>query len=270
MKRWWQRGKAVEAAIRGEIFSELREEGRRPRAEEEVPWPAADPIGVGHLDAYVPSEHLAIEIKSNGEAALTAAAALQVAGYTLNHPNATKAVVIAVDSNTFESKHYPIDVGGLEAQVREIEEKVVRGCRTGEAPDRVCTHPGDSPAFLCAYVSTCFDGWSRPSPDYALLDEEAVVLAELVDDLAAKKADVKLADQAVKEQRGVLRAQLVAGEKVETESIRNLGYFEQTSGRTLSVSALEKAGHQLPAELEPFVSGGTTFERWYDVKRKTA
>ena len=95
-------------------------------------------------------------------------------------------------------------------------------------------------------------------------------MAELVDDLATKKADMKLADQAVKEQRSVLRAQLVAGEKVETESIRNLGFFEQQSARMLSVSAAEKAGHQLPAELEAFVSGGTSFERWYDVKRKTA
>ncbi len=268
-RRWWRRGHAIERVIREQVFTELHEEGRRPRAQEIIPWPAADPIGDSHLDIYVPHQREAIEVKSNGGAGLTAAAAIQVAGNCLNHPNAETAQVCSVDSNSFEERWYPIDVSGLEAQVREIEEKVVRGVRTGELPDRVCRHPGDSPAFLCPYVEHCFSDWKRPDRDVSLLDEEVVVLAELTDDVGRARATLAMAETAMREHRETLRPYLEPGVELETPSIAKLQVTEIAARETLSLSDLKKAGVSLPRKLRPFVKIGQPSERWTIRRRES-
>jgi hypothetical protein len=267
MKRWWRRGRAVEAAIRGEVFADLRAQNRRPRAEEVIPWPAADPIGEGHLDAYVPSEMHAIEIKSNGEAALTRRAALQVAGYCLNHKHAEHATVVSVDSNTFDERWYPIDVGGLEAEVREIEAEVVTGVRTGTLPERTCRHPADGPAMFCPYVAHCFEGWTRPEVDVSFLAEEAVALADLTDDVGRAKAVLAVADEAMKQHRETLRPYIEPGVELETPSIAKLKIMPIAARESLSLSDLAKAGVSLPRKLRPFVKVGQPSERW-TVKRR--
>lgn len=259
-RRWWRRGKAVEAAIRGEIFAELRADGRRPRAEEEIPWPATDPVGVGHADAWIPSERMIIEIKSNGEAGLTREAALQTAGYAINK-RADQAVVISVDSNTFEERHYPISLDGLADEVHEIENRVAHGCRTGSLPERACRHPNDTPAFFCPYVEHCFQDWQRPEPDVLLLDEEARVLAELEDDVRQARDAVKAAERSRDEQRAALRPYLDPGQEVETASVRvRVSAIEPR--RSLSLADMTKAGVAVPEHLEPFVKAGEPSERW--------
>jgi hypothetical protein len=268
-RRWWRRGHAIEDAIAGDIVQDLRDQGRRPRRQEPVAWPAGDPIGEAHPDIYIPHEQECIEVKSRCGCTLDAAAAVQVAGATLNHPRATSAQVVSVDPYSLEEKWYPIDVAGLEPRIREIEDQVVHGCKTGELPSRVCTHPFDSPAFQCPYVGVCFDGWQRPDPDVLLLDEEAVVLAELTDDVARAKRALEEAELAMKEQRATLRPYLEPGVEVETASIAKLKVIEVAGRRSLSLSDMENAGHQLPDELAAFVSESKPHERW-QVKRREA
>ncbi|HEV8450553.1 MAG TPA: hypothetical protein VGQ45_03910 [Gaiellales bacterium] len=266
MQRWWRRGKAVEAAIRGEIFAELREDGRRPRAEEVIPWGAEFGFE-GHLDAWIPSEQMAIEIKSNGQAALTEFAALQVAGYAIHHPRAEHAVVIAVDSNSFEQRSYPIDIAGLEPRVREIEEAVVEGCRSGEPPERVCKHPGDEQAFFCQFAEHCFSSWTRPEPDVLLLDEEAVSLADATDLVTRLSRETDAAKAQRDHVRDELRPYMDPGVPLESPSMMKLQRTEVAGRETLSLGDMRKAGVQLPDELKPFVSVGKPSERWV-VKRR--
>lgn len=266
-KRWWRRGHAVAAAIRGALIADLREQNRRPRAEEVIPWPASDPVGEGHADLYIPHERVILEVTSTSGCDLDQHKALQAAGYALEHPNAEHAQVVSVDPSSFEERWYPINVAALEPQVRSIQEQVVHGVKTGELPERVCRHPHDAPAFLCPFVEHCFAGWTRPDPDVLLLDEEAVVLAELEDDVGRHKQALKAAEIARNEMRDELRPYLDAGAEVETTRIAKLKRTVIDPRRTLSLSDMQKAGVSLPAELEPYVKTGQSSERW-TVKRR--
>lgn len=268
VKRWRRRGKAVEQAIRGEIISDLRAQNRRPRREEVVPWPASDPLGEGHLDCYVPHTREAIEIKSRAGASLDASAALQVAGYCLNHPNAETAQVVSVDPSSFDEVWYPINVEALIPHIRELEQTVVAACGGGDLPDRVCRHPGEAEGRFCPYAPTCFEGWERPTPDVLLLDAEAVRLADATDETSRLEREAKAAKERRDALRAELRPHLAAGAELETPSIAKLKRTEIAGRQTLSLTDMASAGYSLPAELEPFKSVGKPSERWTVTRRE--
>ena len=258
-RRWWRRGVAVEEAIVGDIVAELRAQGHRPRRQVDIPWPAADPIGVGHADLYVPHEAMIVEVTSTRGAELAPHKALQAALYARHHPRATAATVISVDPSSWEERYYPVDVSGLGERIEGIEAAVVRGVRGGELPERVCVSPWDGPARMCEHCEHCFEGWERPDPALLLgLDEMAVALADAEDALAAAVSNE--ARQRRDAARDDLRPHLPDGQTVQIGGIR-LRRSVNDSER-FSLAKARSAGHELPSWAEAFTSR-TSSERWW-------
>jgi hypothetical protein len=265
---WRRRGRAWEQIVVDGMAARLAGEGRRPRRQEPVSWPAGDPVGTGHIDFYVPHERMAIEVVSNAGGQLPDYKALQVAGYALNHEHAEQAVVRSVDTHSGDERIYPIVLDELEPRVREIEAQVVAGLE-GELPSRVCATPWDGPAQWCPFVEPCFADWT-PTPIDELLATrgEATLIAELADaeDLVGTR---KAALERAVEKRDELRARvaplIAPGEPVICDGIRvrRGADYESTS---FSLKAAHDAGHNLPKRFDPFVRTSTVSGRW-TVKR---
>lgn len=265
LKRF-ERGKAWGRVIVDGVVARLHRENRRPRAEEVIPWPRANPIGDGHADCYIPHEGLVIEVVSNAGGNLPPYKAIQAAGYALNHPNATDAVVDSVDTHTGREHMYPLNLVALAGQVETIQAQVLAGL-DGELPERVCRTPWDGPAQLCPHVEHCFAGW-EPTP----LDELLVTAgeADLLDRLADLEDSVSDANERVKllkAQRDELRQKVAP--LIEPGTLTQAGnvavrrtVFE---AERFQLSAAKSAGMNLPKRLDPFRSVSES-ERW-TVKR---
>jgi hypothetical protein len=259
-----RRGQVWEEAVVADVVDGFRRQGRRPRRQETVAWPAADPIGTGHMDCYIPSERSAIEVVSNAGGQLPDYKCLQVAGYALNHPNADQAFVLSVDTHTGDDPVYPIDLSGLEPRVREIEDTVYEGVKTGVPPERTCRTPFDGPAQFCPFVEHCFADWTFPPLEELLADpKELEQLADAEDDVSDARQTLKDAE----EKRNDIRSRLRPLVPANAESIAGGITVKRTvSPRTLfSLSDARKAGHDLPEPLQAFVKTSDQ-ERW-TVKR---
>jgi hypothetical protein len=256
----FRRGKVWEEAVVADVVDGFRRQGRRPRRQEEVSWPASDPIGTGHMDCYIPSERTVVEVVSNAGGQLPEYKCLQVAGYALNHPNADHAFVLSVDTHTGSDPTYPIDLAALEPRVREIETAVVDGVHTGEPPCRACRTPVDGPAQMCPFVEHCFDGWGWPSFEELLADPaELERLADAEDEVGHLRADLKTAEETRNGLRDRLRPLIPANEEGIAGNIRvKRSVFSKTS---FSLADARKAGHDVPRKLRPFVSESEQ-ERW--------
>jgi hypothetical protein len=260
----FRRGQVWEEAVVADVVDGFRGQGRRPRRQETVPWPARDPIGIGHMDCYIPSERLVVEVVSNAGGQLPDYKCLQVAGYTLNHPNANEAVVMSVDTHTGSDPVYPIDLSGLEPRVREIEDTVYEGVKTGVPPERTCRTPFDGPAQMCPFVETCFQDWEWPPLEELLTDtDELEELANAEDEVSDARKALAIAE----ENRNRLRDHLRPLIPANAESIAGAITVRRTvSPRTsFSLSDARKAGHELPDPLQAFVKTSDQ-ERW-TVKR---
>lgn len=267
-----RRGHAVERAIRQDIFDDLHQQGRRPRAQEAIAWPAFAPVGESHADIYVPHETEIVEVKSHADCTLKPEAAIQAAGCAINHPRATSAQVVVVDPSSFAERWYPLDLDALTPTVRRIEEQVTTALEADTLPERACRFPGDSPGLFCPYWrdgGVCFTGWTREELDRGLFDAEAELLADLTDELAEAKDVVSEIEERVKAARDELRPYLPAGEPIETERLAKLQRSEVAGRRTFQLAAAEAAGYKLPPRLRPFLKVGEPSERW-TVKRHQA
>ena len=275
--RRFRRGQVWEEAVVQDVVAELKEQGRRPRRQETVQWPIADPVGTGHMDCYIPSEKTVLEVVSNAGGTLPAYKALQVAGYALNHPNAEKAYVLSVDTHTGDDPAYPIDLDALEPRIRDIEEQVVSGIRSGEPPCRVCRTPADGPAQMCAFVEHCFQGWEWP-PLAELLTKasEMEALADAEDLVSERRKALARASEARDALRETLRPLIPVEETVDQKTGRPKKVAEGEaagvrirrsifSKTTLSLADAQKCGVSVPDVLEPFVKTHEE-ERW-TVKR---
>jgi hypothetical protein len=256
----FRRGQIWEEAVVADVVDGFRQQGRRPRRQETVAWPARDPIGTGHMDCYIPSERLVVEVVSNAGGHLPEYKCLQVAGYALNHPNADQAVVLSVDTHTGDDPVYPIDLSGLEPRVREIEQAVVGGVRSGEPPCRTCRTPVDGPAQMCPFVEHCFSDWEWPSFEELLADSKDLEeLADAEDDVGQLRKELADAEEKRNTLRDRLRPLVPPGEEGIAGDVRiRRTVFSKTS---FSLSDLRKTGHKLPPKLDPFVKE-TEQERW--------
>lgn len=256
----FRRGQVWEEAVVSDVVDGFRRQGRRPRRQETVAWPAEDPIGTGHIDAYIPSEHTVIEVVSNAGGHLPEYKVLQAAGYALNHPNADKAFVLSVDTHTGSDPVYPIDLSGVEPRVREIEAAVVTGVQTGDAPCRVCRTPFDGPAQMCPFVEHCFQDWTFPPLEELLADpKELEQLADAEDTVSDARKALKEAE----EKRDALRDELRPLVPANAESLAGgitvrRTVFDSTS---FSLADARKAGHSLPRKLRAFEKTSEQ-ERW--------
>ncbi len=256
----FRRGKVWEEAVVSDVVAQFHEQGRRPRRQETVAWPAGDPVGTGHIDCFIPSERTVIEVVSNAGGTLPEYKVLQAAGYALNHKNADKAFVLSVDTHTGDDPVYPIDLDGVEPRIRAIETAVVDGIRSGEEPERVCQTPLDGPAQFCPFVDHCFDGWEWPSLEELLADRaELDALADATDDVGRIRQELAKAEAVRDEYREKLRPLLPAGEEFLVGSYRvKRTTFERS---TFSLADAHKCGVNLPKRFAPFVKTSEQ-ERW--------
>lgn len=256
----FRRGQGWHDVVLSHIVQGFNDQGRRPRREETIPWPVENPIGVGHADLFVPSERTVVEVVSNAGGHLPEEKVTQAALYALNHRNADQAVVLAVDTHTGDEHVYPIDLSGLEPRVREIEQTVVDGVRTGVPPERTCRTPFDGPAQFCPFVEHCFADWEWPPLEELLVDpDELELLADAEDDVADARKALKEAEEKRNEIRGRLRPLIPAN----AESIAGSVAVRRTvfESRSFSLSDARKAGHSLPRKLRAFEKTSEQ-ERW--------
>lgn len=257
----FRRGHTWGVVIREDMRRELAAQGRRLRAELEIPWPRQDPIGVGHADIYLPDERHMIEVLSTaGDLALPAHKALQVAGYVKNHRRAENATVLVIDRATGDERAYPIDAAGLAGRVTDIEHAVIAGIRHNEMPARAAEHPGAHPCAGCVFNSHCWAGWA-PEPPEAVphVATDAELLADAEDLLADRRAALAAVQGVRDEIRDRLRPYIAAGRSVTAGAIdvKRTVYAR----RSFSLSDYTNAGHTLGADAEAFTRE-SEIERW--------
>lgn len=275
--RRFRRGQVWEEAVVRDVVDEFRAQGRRPRRQETVAWPAAHPVGTGHIDCFIPSENAVIEVVSNAGGQLPEYKALQAAGYALNHPRADKAFVLSVDTHTGDDPTYPIDLSSLEPRIRAIEDQVVTGVQSGTPPERVCRTPADGPAQFCPFVDHCFADWEWPPLEELLTDAaELDALADAEDLVGDRRAQLKKAEAARDELRDRLRPVLRLEEYEDPKTGETKQAAEGMAGgvsvrrsvfskTTFSLADAHKCGVNLPKRFDPFVKKSDQ-ERW-TVKR---
>jgi hypothetical protein len=258
--RW--RGQVIGKAVAAEIVARWRAQGRRPRVEVEVPWPSNDPVGIGHMDVWLPSEKRVVEIKTQAACELTAPAALQAAGYALNYKAARHAAVVVVDPVSGLDREYPIHVAGLARKVAEIEQQVVAGVREGELPERVCRTPADGPALICPYVTWCFADFQVehvPAPEMGAAFQR---LAEIERMMKFSKHETETLASEREQLRAELRPHLELGVDHVAGGYR-VRVIEIPEIERFSLTDYRKAGYEADERMASFVKTQKASERWY-------
>lgn len=260
--RRFKRGNAWGRIIRDDIVGAFRAQNRRPVAEVEVPWPAADPVGVGHADIYIPHERHIIEVFSTAGTGFPAHKGLQAAGYAVNHPRAEEASVLVVDRETGDERIYPLELDVLEPQVHALEAQVVEGIRGGDMPPRAAAAPFAFPCSECQFAAHCWRDWEpEPIDQVPEAADDALALADVEDSLATAKGIVDGLEVMRSDLRAKLAPLIPAGETVECGSVSLRRSV--VKGRTsFAIRQFLDAGHKLPRVVAPFISQGAASERW--------
>lgn len=264
-ERRFGRGRRIGEAMAAEIISTLESQGRIAWAEHEVPWPAADPIGIGHVDVYIAGdENIPVEVVSTKGCELPPNKARQVSGYAINL-GATEARVVSVDPQTGDERVYPINVEAFRDEVENIERQVVSAVRDGVIPDRIeSAHPGAWPCQGCQFAIRCFTDWTPP-PAGRLPDAEddllrLVELERLI--RQTPRGDHVIEYESERDEiRERLRGLMEPGTDYIEGGVR-VRRTEVSGRRTFSFSAAEAAGFKIPESLEPFISQGKGHDKW--------
>ncbi|HKY60030.1 MAG TPA: hypothetical protein VJP59_03375 [Gemmatimonadota bacterium] len=262
-ERVFRRGRFIGEAIARDVVETFKADEVDVIPEQEVPWPAADPIGVGHADLYIPSEAHVIEVVSRRDCELPGYKVLQVAGYAVNL-GATKATVLSIDPTTYAERAYPVNIASMAPRVREIEAKVHRGMRIGDMPERAGAHPGDFPCFWCAFKDTCWQGVELPEAGRLENDHHVALLQRLADieDAIPQYANREKELKAERDQiRDELTPHIEPGRETFAQGIR-VKVTPVAGRQSLNMTAAAAAGHALPDNLQPFVTEGKGYLRW--------
>lgn len=263
-ERRFSRGRRIGEAMANEIIATLAEQGREAVAEHEVPWPVGDPIGVGHVDVYVPAENYPIEVVSTEGCVLPPNKALQVAGYAKNL-GADRAAVVSVDPKTGDERVYPINVEAFRDEVDRIEADVVRAAMITSLPPRFDgASPGAWPCRECPFLMGCMRDYTPP-PAGRLpgLEDDVLRLADLERLIKQTPRGDHVAEYEAEREtiRERLRGVMQPGLDYIENGVR-VRRTEVNGRRSFSFSAAEAAGYALPADLMPFVTEGKPSERW--------
>lgn len=282
---YFRRGRILGRVIAEELAERLVEQGRPAgKAEVEVPWPAANPIATGHADYYIPDETTIVENVSNADCHLPPHKAVQAAGYAINHPTATAALVRSVDPSSYREVGHPIDFEGLRPMVEAIQAEVVAGVKDGVIPDRFrplrrdletgelgfgdeVESPMSQPCRDCPFRRECWKSW-EPYPVGKLpekYDADLERLAELEDKLGRVKKGLKSETDERDALRDKLEGMMVEGGRYRGGDVE-VRWTEVAPRRSFRLGDYETAGHELPEDAKPFVSEGGGYRRW-TVKR---
>ena len=260
--RRFGRGTRIGRAMAEEIVSTLEAKGRVAHAEVEIPWPADDPIGVGHADIDLPDEDTVVEVVSTEGCALPANKALQVAGYAINLGR-SKARVLSVDPKTGEERVYPVNVEGFRERVEAVQAAIVAAMAGGPLPDRFDgAAPGAYPCFECPFRRGCFAEWTPPPAGRVPgFEEDFERLAEIERRSRESKREAAELESERDEIRERLAARMEPGQDYIEAGIR-IRRTEVAGRRSLSFTAMEAAGYLLPADVAEFVTESKPHSRW--------
>lgn len=265
----FRRGRFIGRAIAEDMDESLREQGRPVgEHEREVKWPAEDPFATGHADYYIPDERTIVEVVSTADCALPAHKAVQAAGYALNDADADAGMVLSIDPSTYMERTYPLDLEGLREEVERVEWLVTGGVRTSHLPRRAMVDggevesPSQRPCFGCPYMEHCWKG-HEPYPVGSLpetLHEAVVELADLEDQISRFKKVPHLEErrQVIRDR---LRGQMIPGAKYRGAGIQ-VQFTPVAPSRRFSLSAFEKAGHEMSGPAVEFVTESGGFDKW--------
>ncbi len=264
--RRFRRGHALADAAKVDIAQDLHAQGRDVEFEVEIPW--GDGY-TGHCDAYIPDEPSIVEITTTKDADLPEHKPLQAAAYAIE-TDSNAAVVLSIDPSTGEERVYPINIDAFRDRWEAIKGQVVAGIRDGVLPDRVCRHPMDGPAIFCPFAGRdghCFQDWA-PQVEHVDAPAAFQALADVEDEIAQAAAKDTLEE--LKTRREDLRAEVLAyvdaGAGEHIAGGVSVKVTDVAEGEGFSLAQMRKAGFELPAELEAFVTTRRGSTRW-TVKR---
>jgi hypothetical protein len=235
--------------------------------EAEIPWGLG---WTGHADLLDNRNHVVWEAYHAAGGAFREEKALQSAFYADEKGPDWKAFLAVVDTTDvhddegFAVQPYEINVDGLREHVRDIKRRVVAAVEAGAVnpADKVGDTPFHQECRSCPFASTCWAGWQPPAPDEVPgLEADFDALRILGSDLHHAEAKVAEIKRMRDEKRDAIREYLPIGRAVVSGGI--IIKRTEVAGRvSVKLGDFRKAGFDLPAELEPFVSEGKPSERW--------
>lgn len=181
--------------------------------ERKVVWP----LGVGHMDVFLPETRTAVEILSSAHASetYTRSKLLQLVGYVEHDPDAENGVLVILNPSDYSgervvivpsSRLYQELVEEMHARIAEV----VAWRDSGEVPGRVCSKPGDARGHFCLYAEHCFEGWTAPPLEELAADETLVAaVAEFAEVKRLEQqigGDVKALEKRRKDAQAVIEA----------------------------------------------------------------
>lgn len=150
------------------------------QAERKVPWPDPEGPWVGHMDVYIMSQHLPIEVlSSQAGMAQIERKMLQVALYTVFDADAgDRARVVLLNPVDYSEDRLDFTVDAeWRARVATVVSSVQEALAAGSLPERVCRKPSDAIGHFCRVADTCFEGWEPPEPAHIVSDPDVRRLA---------------------------------------------------------------------------------------------
>jgi hypothetical protein len=259
-----QRGKDAQVYYGKRLAAKYGDEVEHERA---VPWPSppALPIGELHTDFFVPSERLAIEVKSSEAVdSMFEISLKQVKGQVHFDPDCDVGALVFLDRDYQETDVFPVVVTDEDAKELEATAAaVIEAGKTGTLPERTCSRPQEGIGKLCPFIRECFAGWEPPHTeereDVAPLATEAYLAKKALDQA---KADLKPLEERYETARAALAdADLPAGETAAGQIVVKRTVV--SGSRRFSLSKAEKAGFPLNEEIYgPFITHTEGHSRW--------
>lgn len=232
-------------------------------AQREVTWP----LGTGHIDIYVRSEKLIVEVVSTVGGSIEHKIR-QARLYLMHDPEALNAAVYIVNPSSLSGEEFlPVytsdqDIIDLQDRIASVQTAV----DGGPLPDCVHNSPSGCAHSGCPFYKTAWEGWEPPDP-VDLSDSPAVVRLA-ADYYHADKAyrEAKALEEERKATRDALKDDLVellpVGQDV-TAGPLSVRRIHVTGRETLSWSKARQAGLPPGVEeiLQPFVSISDGYSR---------
>ncbi len=211
----------------------------RAESQEKADYLAEVPIrwkhGVGHIDVYVVSSNLIIEVLSSAHAspAMRHSKLIQAAGYALGFSQAKGIALCVLSPVDYTEERITVERGSsqwvtLEAEVKEIIARLDTWREDGTLPERTCKVPNEARGRFCRHAVTCFQGW-EPEPLDPLTSPRA---QELVESLYDLKQQIKFAHQETRlTEEEAVEIQDELSELVEPGTYASFGYVLKRSPR---------------------------------------
>jgi hypothetical protein len=236
-------------------------------AERKVVWP----LGIGHIDVYLPATKTAIEVLSSAHATdeMTTSKLLQLVGYMEFDPEVTNGVLIVLNPSDFWEERFLVskDTNAYKELAAEAHARVAQVLAwrdTGELPERVCGKPGDAFGKFCLHADHCFEGWTKPElvpNEDPLVHELSIALYRAKQDEHARKERVTEAE----ERRKAIQSQLAEHLEEGEHEIGSLTIKRSVTTRkpTLDLKKARLAGAVDDELIQPFMKDGATYSTWF-------